>query len=340
MISLTITVDNVSDIAQIFDTIQIRRYIHRNEGTIPASNVTDLVAFSEYTAISGIDTISSRTDVSDVLITTNGNTYYSTYYFTDPDGYSYDWYISRYYDSTTDSTSAWSEPVQGEPGDLYYNPQFPPEIEYGTADRMIIDRIRLYIGDPLGLRREYGEEALSSIHPDGKTYEMDETGWPAYINMGGKQYTSTDNPSVNGYRFLRFQEYVDDVCQECVTYSGTCGEDVVKEVTHGVDIWYYTFRHSDRQIMEAYDNCPPPTPLSTLQANAEVYMVQTSIDLLRKELWEDSTEDGAAIRDEGSHYNPEPGLKIRKQLLDDLTKRRDDLVKALMLTGITGVLID
>ena len=92
--------------------------------------------------------------------------------------------------------------------------------------------------------------------------------------------------------------------------------------------------------MEAYDACPPPSPLTTETANSEVYMVQTAIDLLRKELWEDATEDGAAVRDEGSSYDPEPGLKVRKQLLDDLVKRRDDLVQALQLTGITGVLID
>ena len=92
--------------------------------------------------------------------------------------------------------------------------------------------------------------------------------------------------------------------------------------------------------MEAYDSCPPPSPLTTTNANSEVYMVQTAIDLLRKELWEDATEDGAAIKDEGPHYDPSPGLEVRRKLLDDLTKRRDDLVKALQLTGITGVLID
>ena len=205
---------------------------------------------------------------------------------------------------------------------------------------MTIDRIRLYIGDPIGLRREYGEEALSSIHRDGKTYEMDETGWPAYVNMGGMQYVNTDDPSVNGYRFLRFKNFIDDVCQECVTYSGTCGEDVIKEVTHGVDIWYYTFRLSDRQIMEAYDSCPPPTPLTETNCNAEVYMVQTAIDLLRSELWEDSTEDGADVTDEGSKYSPGPGLEIRRKLLADLVKRRDDMVKALQLTSIAGVRID
>lgn len=333
MISLTITIDNISEVVQVFDTVQLKKWT----GTgIPDADVTDYIALTEYITISGTDTINGRDDVSDVLLSSN----YYQYYFTDPDGFASDWYISRYYNTADESTSGWSAPVQGDPGDLYYNPQFPPEISYGTSDQLVIDRIRLWIGDPLGLRREYGDEALSSIHLDGKTYEMDEKGWPAYINMGGMQFTDTDDPSVNGYRFLRFQRYIDDVCTECVTYSGTCGEDVVKEVTHGVDIWYYTFRNSDRQIMEAYDNCPPPSPLTSTTATAEAYMLQTSIDLLRGELWEDATEDGAVIKDEGSHYDPSPGLDTRKDLLDDLQKRLEALIKAVMLSGITGVLID
>lgn len=333
MISLTITVDNLSDTLDFFDRIQIRKYT----GTgIPNSPVTDLVAFSEYSTISGTDVINNRENVSDVLLSID----YSQYYFNDADGFSSSWYISRYYDDSTDATSGWSDPIQGEPGDLYYNPQFPPEISYGSADQLIIDRIRLYIGDPIGLRREYGEEAVSSIHIDGKTYEMDEKGWPVYINMGGVQFTTTDNPSVNGYRFLRFKRFIEDICYECVTYSGICGEDVTKEISHGVDIWYYTHRFSDREIMKAYDSCPPPVPLTTVTANSEVYMVQTAIDLLRSELWEDATEDGAKINDEGSHYDPSSGLEIRRKLLADLIKRRDDMVKALQLTGIQGVRID
>jgi hypothetical protein len=69
-------------------------------------------------------------------------------------------------------------------------------------------------------------------------------------------------------------------------------------------------------------------------------MIQTAIDLLRSELWEDATEDGATIKDEGTSYDPSEGLRIRKALLADLVKRRDDLVKALQLTGITGVRVD
>lgn len=334
MINLTITVDSISTIVQTFDTIQIRRYA--GTGT-PEDGVLDYVALTDYVTISGIDTINGRTGVSDITPLSNN---YSQYYFTDPDGESDDWYISRYYMTSTDATSGWSDPVQGSEGDIYYNPQYPPEVTYGTADQLIIDRIRLYIGDPVTIRREYGDEALSSIHNDGMTYEMDETGWPAFVNMAGKAYTSTTNPSVNGYRFLRFTEYIDDICTTCSGYIGNCGEEITREVTSGVDIWYYTFRYSDRQIYEAYENCYPPSPLTTSTANAEVYMVQTAIDLLRGELWEDATEDGAKITDDTTSYDPSPGLEVRRKLLADLIDRRDDLVKALQLSGISGVLID
>lgn len=330
MINLTFTVADISSVRSIFDTIQIR--VYTGEGT-PETPIT----LTDYATVDGEDVINGRDNVSDITLRND----FSQYYFTHTSGTASDWYISRYYNSSDQSTSGWSDPILGEPGDLYYDPRYPVEVVYGSADQMIIDRIRLYIGDPIGLRREYGEEALSSIHQDGKTYEMDETGWPTYITMGGRPYYGdTANPSVNGYRFLRFTDYIDDICYDCVTYSGACGEDVVKDVTNGVDIWYYTFRHSDRQIMEAYNSCPPPSPLTTTNANSEVYMVQTAIDLLRKELWEDATEDGAVIRDEGSLYDPSPGLEVRRKLLADLTKRRDDLVKSLQLVGITGVRID
>jgi hypothetical protein len=61
---------------------------------------------------------------------------------------------------------------------------------------------------------------------------------------------------------------------------------------------------------------------------------------LRKELIEDATESGARIVDEGSSYNPEAGLKIRKALLDDLKERLDEMIKSLMMSGLSGVLID
>jgi len=92
--------------------------------------------------------------------------------------------------------------------------------------------------------------------------------------------------------------------------------------------------------METYDRCPPPPGLTTANATSEAYMLYTSIDLLMQEGWEDSIEDGAKIRDEGSHYDPTPGLDFRKSLLGKLQKRLDDLINALVLKGIEGVRID
>lgn len=309
MISLSFTVDDVNTVRLIYNQIQVARSDQRD---IP-------VALTEY---GGDYTVVSGTGFPINL--QPGTTQYRA---TDPFGTATSWYISRYINSANGSYSGWSDPVLGEPGDLFYNPLFPPEIAYGTADQLIIDRIRRLIGDPLGLRREYGEEASSSIHPDGKTYELDERGWPVSVTMNGVSMNDSTDPTINGYRYLRFDEDI-----SITTWSGG--------VEYGVDIWYYTFRHSDREIMEAYDNCPPPPGLTTTTANSEAYMLQTAITLLYAELWEDSTEDGAKLADEGSRYDPSPGLETKRKLLDGLQKRLDDLVNALVLGGITGVRID
>ena len=336
MLSLTFTVDNISTVASLFDRIQVRKF-NDPLTSVPGTPVTDTIAQSQYSTVSsGIDTIgcstgSQRNDVSDIELCSN----YSQYYFTDPDGEHYDWYISRYYSTSDGSTSGWGDPVLGEAGDIFYNPVYPEEIEYGSEDQNRIMRIRRYIGDPKGLRREYGEDAASSIHPDGKTYEMDEKGWPSLVNMGGRPYTSTDDPSVNGYRFLRFQSYIDTESMTTV-WSG-CDSTVY---THGVDIWYYTFRNSDREIMDAYDNCPIPPGLNSSTVTVEAYILQTALNILYQENWEDAIEDGAVVTDETTKYDPSPGLRFRNELMDKLKKKLDDLVNHLALRGIEGVLID
>lgn len=311
MIQLTLYVDNISLVITVYDQIQIQRSA-TEDGT--------------FATVSGVGpvTLSAGT---------------SSYTVTDSSGSSTDWYRSRYYSTVTGYYSGWSDPILGEAGDIYYDPTYPEEVSYGTSQQLVIERIRRLIGDPVELNRVYGDEALEGVHTDSRTYELPEKGWPATVIMGGQAYTSLSEPTINGYKYLKFSQYIGDICDECVTYSG-CDDTIQKTIPTGIDIWFYTFRHSDREIMEAYNTCPPPTPLTTATANSEVYMVQTAIDLLRKELWEDATEDGASLKDEGSVYNPEPGLKVRKALLDDLTKRRDDLVKSLQLTGIGGVLID
>jgi len=302
MIDIIISVPNISTVIQIYDRIRV------------------------YSSDSSTGTYEAITNLTPTYITLHSNT--SNYTVTDADGLTTTWYSFQYYNSSDPNVeSDWSDPIVGETGRIFYDPLFPPEVLYGESDQLVIDRIRRLIGDPVGIIREYGEDADSNIHFDNKTYELEERGWPCSVRMNNRAYNTSDNPVVDGYRFLRF----DNDISSSVTVSG---------IEYGVDIWYYNFRHSDREIMEAYDTCPVPPGLTTTTATSEAYMVSTAIDLVMQENWEDAVEDGAKISDEGSKYDPTPGLDFREALLGKLQKRLDDIVKSLTLVGIEGVLID
>jgi len=316
MISLTFTVDNVDTVLQIYDQIEVIKYTGTDAQ--PETPVGDVIALTDWVVVSGTG--------SNVPISlSSGQSQYQAY---DTSGTASNWYSSRYSSSTDSSVySGWTDPILGEAGDLYYNPLFPAEIDYGSTDQMIIDRIRVLIGDPKGLNREVGEPETASIMDNNKTYYLEEKGWPVSITMNGKQFTDIGNPTINGYRYLTFKEDI----SKPVTISG---------VTYAVDVWYYTFRNSDRQIMAVYESTPPPAGLTTSTATTEVYILAAAVDLVRSELLLDANEDGALVADEGSKYNPTPGLDARRRLLNDLNKKLSDLIHSLKMGGITGVLID
>jgi hypothetical protein len=322
IINLNITVDNPSTVSLVYDQIRIQRNDIYDTGTGGwDTNWVDLVD------LSGVDaTLDPSYGYVIELNAIQGN-----YSVIDPNGLDTYWYRSYYYNTTTSGQSGYSEAVLGDSPDLFYNPLYPSELDLSASEELVLNEIRRLIGDPLGLRREYGDDAASSIHPDGRTYELDEKGWPVSIHMGGVGYNEGTDPTVNGYRYLRFSECINTTEVVC---SGTC------DFTRGVDIWYYTFRWSDRQIMQAYDNCPVPPGLTEANANNHAYILYTAIRLLQSENWHDAIEDGALIRDEGTSYDPTPGFRFREGLLDDLNKRLDDLIKTLMLRGIEGVRVE
>ena len=295
MIHLSFQVENITSVLKVYNQIQVQ------SSTTEAGTFTTVVG-------TGFP-----------IILVSGQSSYSV---DDPNGISSTWYRSRYYSSVTAVVSAWSDPILGSVGELCYDPTYGVEVEYGTSDRLIIDRIRRLCGDPVGLKREYNEK--DNIHEGGRVYQLEEKGWPCSITVGDTTYNSTSNPTINGYLYLNFSN-------DITTLSG---------VDLDVNIFYYTFRNSDRELMESYDNCPPPQGLTTTTANSESYMLQVAIDTLMQELWEDATEDGAAFKDDMSTYNPEGGQKIRNELIDKLQKRLDNLVKTLVLSGISGVRVD
>ena len=107
---LTITVDDINNVLTIFNVVELLKYT----GSGTPSTPVDLV---DYTTMSGIDQVNHRTGVSDIYLNTSN----SQYYFTDPDGTANNWYISRYTTTATGTYSGWSDPIQGDDGDLYFN---------------------------------------------------------------------------------------------------------------------------------------------------------------------------------------------------------------------------
>jgi len=318
MINITITIENISNILTIYDKIQLLRYTGDGVPSTPLN-------LSEFgTILEGVDQISNRTNVSDIFLTSS----YAQYYFIDLTGSKTDWYISRYINDALNTFSSWSSPLQGEVGNFYYNPLYPYEVSYSNSDKLIINRIRLLIGDPVGLSRLHGQEALAHLHPDKQVFELEERGWPYSVNMFNTQYTSTSNPTVNGYKYLRFSTPLDT---SITTVSG---------IDTSVDIWYHTFRNSDKQIMNFYDNCYPPTPLTISNCTPDIYMMQTAYDILNSETWEAVSEDGVLITDNRDTYDPTPGLQLREKLLARLKASLEAAIKALRLSGIGGIRID
>lgn len=318
MATLTINVSNIPGVLSLYSKVQIKHYT----GSDTPPEILDLSYYEDLAT--GIDIVNSRTDVSDV----NLNLTYSQYYFEDPLGTDSDYYISRYSNSDDTVYSAWSLPIQASSDGFDYNPLFPSEVQYSAADNLVIKKLRLLVGDPTDLVRLHGEEDLPNLHSDRKVFELSDKGWPYSIRLFNTQYTSYTNPSVNGYKYLRFNTSIDS---SVTTISG---------IDTTVDVWYTTFRFSDKQLMDAYDNCLPPSPLTTTNCTQDIYLMQTAYDLLSSEAWELAVGDGAEIADTRDTYNPASGLTARDKLLARLKKQLDDAVKARRFVGMGGVRID
>jgi len=235
----------------------------------------------------------------------------STYYHTDATGDATYWYKSRYYNPTAAIYSSYSDPVQGEEAELFHSITYPQETYLGTSDETKVKKIRILIGDAKEVRREYQASCQSSVSEDGHTYELDQKGWPIYISLSDMEMTSSADPYFDGYRYL--------------TFSGTVGE------TDSVDIWYYTFRWSDREILDHYNNTMIPAGLTTTTVSADHLILQAAIDLLEAENWRDYIENGARIQDSDTEWDPSPGYRARESAIKRLQKRLDDLVKQYQL---------
>jgi len=187
------------------------------------------------------------------------------------------------------------------------------------------------IGDLKGLKRIYecDGEFCTSIQPDDHTFDLGEKGWPVSVSVDGVEYTSLEDPVVQGYQYL--------------TFSGSL---VSGTQSACIDIWFHTFIFSDREIYEAYSDAivPPGVPIDCVSEDHLIF--QAAIDLLESIALDNLINDGAVVRDDQTVYDPSPGLRGLSSAdgpIDRLKKQLDGLIKECIrssLLGTSGYLID
>jgi len=252
----------------------------------------------------------------------------SNYTYTHVQGTTDTWYRSSYFNSVTSVESALSNAAKGSSPSLYPDATYPEECDFDADQEIIIRKIRRLIGDLKDLKRLYecDGEFCSSIHSDGHTIDMGERGWPVSVSINSVEYTSLSDPVVHGYQYLTFSGSL---------ISGTQNPCI--------DVWFYTFTFSDREIYDAYSDAMIPPLVTSSCVTDDHLILQAAIDLLESMTADDLINDGATIRDDQTLYDPSPGLRGRNDLLNRLRKQLDALVKECIrssIHGATGYLID
>ena len=310
MINLNIIVNDVTDVLQFFNLIDIRRYTGSGSPSVPIDE-------SQFTTVSGgIDQVSNRTNVSDVLLVSG----YTQYYFTDPTGTVDNWYISRYRSTATGMVSSWSDPSQGSDSPLYHRAIYPVERSFSTEDALIISKIRNLIGDALALKYHSNEDC-NRFRVNDYTLDMGyHKCWPLYITVDGVEKVSTADPYVDNYRYLTFSGIIDD--------------------TTNIAMYVSTFRYSDVEIYNAYTTAMIPPMLTKYNVTTDHMILQAAIDILEGENVDDFVQEGAKIKEGDDSFDPSPGFRARNELIGRLHKRLDALINQYLFVNTEGVLVD
>jgi len=250
------------------------------------------------------------------------------------------YYKAQYSNSGSLVTSVFSDPAQGTGNFSEYSvPEstatYPPEIALSAQDREIVEAIRVTLGDFGLIERDYYASSDSNsqfacaaqISADTCTWELVEfKGWPQRIKLNGTEKTTLQDPQVLGYRYL--------------TFSG--GDSCV---TGTLDVFYRSFRFSDREILLAYDranNLLVSCGLTTEQITTEMLIMQAAILLLEGELRE-AQQKSVMIRDGDTTYDNSRTIMSRTMDLNDLKQKIRDLIDCARFRAayaLEGVRID
>jgi hypothetical protein len=262
----------------------------------------------------------------------------SSYSYLDTETTSGKYYRVQYYNSGTLASSPFSELAQ-ETGVFseYTVPTttatYPPEIALSENDREIVESIRVTLGDLTVIERDSYDssepttDCARQISADTTTWEMVEwKGWPQRVILDGTDKTSLSDPQVLGYRYL--------------TFSG--GSSVV---TGTLDLYYASFRFSDREILLAYDRARNLLASCGLEAGditTEMLIMQAAILLLEGELRE-AHNTAVMIRDGDTTYDRGRNIMSRTEALRDLQRKLQEILDCARMNasmGLEGVRVE
>lgn len=267
-------------------------------------------------------------EVSDAVTRPVIGTNTKYYNFEDLGGTSSSWYKTSYFNSSSLLESSLSSAVHGIEVDTeYVGSSYPVEISLTSDDSYAIDKVRFFCGDQKNIKRDYISPSCSDGYVntsiDGYTQQLTYRGWPLQIIKDGVEYTSLSNPQVTDYSF--------------VTFSGT----QISTVSGVLDIWYSSFRRSDREILKIYNVVSPPTGVSSLDFSTEMKALVSAIWILKSEVSQLMGESLGSFNLQGElAYNPEPLLRQKREHIKELEEELKELVQSTVGTNLIGVRID
>ena len=252
------------------------------------------------------------------------------YSYDDSGGNADSWYKWSFLDNAGPVESVLSSPVRASiSGSFFRGATYPAELYLTGPQQDTIFRLRQILGDFKSVNRDYisSSTGYDNVSEDLRTVALDNPkGWPLEVSVDGTTYATINDPIVRGYQYL--------------TFSGTS----ISTVSGTVDIWYDSFRFSDREVLEAYENADVPAGVETSAATVEMYELSAAITLLEAELrsFMATSSSAVSIYEEIS-INPRAGLDARQKDLDALRKRLKGLVGSATVSNnltLLGIRVD
>lgn len=300
-ILITVIVDSISSVISSYDSIKFYRCSYEDG------------VFSEISDVSTRPSLSASAK------------YYT---FVDENGTSSSYYKTSYYNSSSLVESSLSTASHGiEVEQQFVMSSYPAEIVLTSSDEYNVNRIRYLIGDEKKVKRDYVSPSClgsyENVSLDLYSYELQEKGWPLRVVKDSVEYVSSSNPYVTDYKYL--------------TFSGT----IISTTSGVVDVWYDSFRHSDREILGVFNTEPLPAGTTSSTVTAEMYRLSTAVRILESEIVKLMGETSGQFNLQGElSFNPEPLLRQKREFVKQLKDKLDELVTDVNIGNFTGVRID